>query len=143
MTVFVEVVPDSPSDDQDQSQQPAASGSNFFNTETDMFEPFKTLSKYNVMSYSTVNGERTEEALSLSPRGDDQWVVHYSIAEVTAPADSIRNEFRSMRRKQAEYLSTAEQEYPLLKIVRKISKRGLTEETENEEGEVVVYQPRP
>ncbi|RUP52155.1 mitochondrial protein Pet127-domain-containing protein [Jimgerdemannia flammicorona] len=137
MNIFVEVVPDIHGEPQVPANEPS---STFFTTGTDKFEPFQTLAKYRLMAFSTVNGERSLEPVSLDPHGDDQWDVHYNCEEAEGSPQDIRNEFRKMRMRQAEYLSTPEHEYPLLKKVRTISKEGLQDEDEDEK-DLVIYRP--
>ncbi|KAJ9080142.1 hypothetical protein DSO57_1028096 [Entomophthora muscae] len=67
-------------------------------------DPLNRLAKYQVVCFSTVNGEKRTKPISLNAIPDlDNWEVHYCLTEVSMDSLDLYNEYLTLRHTQASY----------------------------------------
>ncbi|KAJ1733486.1 hypothetical protein LPJ61_001528, partial [Coemansia biformis] len=102
--------------------------------------------KYRMESFSTLNDQDTDEQVKVKDKGD-KWFVNWTLRKSTSSPESIEQQYRRLRLRQATYFERAapdtpdEDLSPMVKILRRISRRNMWR-NEPPKGKVVVNHSR-
>ncbi|KAJ2792999.1 hypothetical protein H4R20_006682 [Coemansia guatemalensis] len=102
---------------------------------------------YTLETFSTFNDQDTNEPVTVRS-GNDEWFVNFALKKSLEDPEALARQYRNLRLRQSTYFERAspdtpdEELYPLVRILRKISRREMWK-NKLPAGKFIVNRSRP